>query len=86
MADASIVVHLDAGAQARLAALAEARHQPVADVAAEVLATYLAPESWEQTHIRAGLNALAAGKAVPHEQVAVWLASWGTENELPAPE
>jgi predicted transcriptional regulator len=86
MADSTIMVHLDASAQARLAALAEARCQPVSEVAAEVLATYLAPESWEQAHIRAGLEELEAGKAIPHEQVAAWLDSWGTDNELPAPE
>ncbi|MDR3792058.1 MAG: hypothetical protein P4L03_01635 [Terracidiphilus sp.] len=86
MADSTIMVHLDVAAQARLAALAEARRQPVSEVAAEVLATYLAPESWEQAHIRARLEELEAGKAIPHEQVAAWLDSWGTDHELPAPK
>jgi len=38
----------------------------------------------------ARLDALAeaeidAGLFVPHEEVAAWLRSWGTENELPRP-
>ena len=86
MADAPIVVHLDTEAQTRLTALAEARQQPVEDLAAEVLASYLAPESWEHRHIHAGLAELEAGKGIPHEQVAAWLDSWGTDNELPAPK
>ncbi len=26
-----------------------------------------------------------AGRVVPHEEVAAWLRSWGTANELPRP-
>lgn len=26
-----------------------------------------------------------AGRVVPHEEVAAWLRSWGTPNELPRP-
>jgi predicted transcriptional regulator len=86
MAQSSILVHLDEAAQARLAALAEARQQPVSDVAAEVLTTYLSPDSWDQQHILAGLAELDAGEGVSHERVTEWLDSWGTENELPAPK
>jgi predicted transcriptional regulator len=86
MAGSTIRIHLDAVAQARLAVLAEARHQPVSEVAAEVIASYLAPDSWEHRHIRAGLDELAAGKGVSHERVAAWLDSWGTDNELSAPK
>jgi predicted transcriptional regulator len=64
MAQTSILVQLDSAVQARLAALAEARQQPVSDVAAEVIAAFLAPESWEHRHIRTGLAALAAGKGI----------------------
>ncbi|WP_216361203.1 antitoxin [Caulobacter mirabilis] len=28
----------------------------------------------------------AAGRVVPHEEVAKWLASWGTPNETPLPK
>ena len=54
MPQTSIVVQLDPAVEARLAALAEDRQQPV-------------------------------GEGVSNERVTEWLDSWGTENELPAP-
>jgi predicted transcriptional regulator len=86
MAQTSILVQLDEAVQARLAALADARQQPVSDVAAEVIATYLAPDSWEHKHIRAGLAELEEGKGISNERVMEWLDSWGTDSELPAPK
>jgi predicted transcriptional regulator len=47
---------------------------------------YFAPDSWEHKHIRAGLAELEAGHSISNERVMEWLDSWGTENELPAPE
>ena len=86
MPQTSILVQLDAAVQARLAALAEDRQQPVSDVAAEVISMYFAPDSWEHKHIRAGLDELEAGEGVSNERVMEWLDSWGAENELPAPK
>ncbi len=86
MHQASIVVKLDSEVQARLAALADDRKQPVSEVAAEVISMYLAPDSWEHKHIRAGLAELEAGQGVSNERVMEWLDSWGTECELPAPK
>ena len=83
---ASITVQLESAVQARLVELVEARQQPVSDVAAEVIAMYVAADSWEQEHIRQGLAELDAGEGVSHERVVEWLDSWGTENELPAPK
>jgi predicted transcriptional regulator len=83
---ASITVQLDSAVQARLVELAEARQQPVSDVAAEVIAMYVAAEDWERQHILQGLAELDAGEGVSHERVVEWLDSWGTENELPAPK
>jgi predicted transcriptional regulator len=36
--------------------------------------------------IAEGRAALAAGRAVPHEDVERWLQSWGKPDELPAPK
>jgi antitoxin component of MazEF toxin-antitoxin module len=46
----------------------------------------VSPDSWEHKHIRAGLDELKAGQGVSNDRVAEWLDSWGTENELPAPQ
>nr|WP_295111149.1 antitoxin [uncultured Caulobacter sp.] len=32
-----------------------------------------------------GMADIAAGRVVPHEEVAAWLDTWGTPGELPAP-
>jgi predicted transcriptional regulator len=86
MPQASILVQLDPAVQARLAALANDRRQPVSDVAAEVISMYFAPDSLEHKHIYAGLAELEDGEGVSNERVMAWLDSWGTENELPAPK
>jgi len=86
MSQTSILVELEPAIQARLTALAEDRRQPVSEVAAEVIALYFAPDSWEHQHIRSGLAELEAGQGVSNERVVEWLDSWGTENELPAPK
>jgi predicted transcriptional regulator len=86
MAQSPILVQLDPAVEARLAALAEARQQPVSDVAAEVIARFVDPESWEHRHIRAGLAELESGQSISNERVMEWLGSWGTENELPTPK
>lgn len=32
-----------------------------------------------------GMADIAAGRVVPHEEVAAWLDTWGTPEEKPAP-
>jgi predicted transcriptional regulator len=86
MSQTSFLVQLDPAVQARLASLAAERCQPVAEVAAEVISMYFAPDSWEHQHIGAGVAELEAGEGVSNERVMEWLDSWGTENELPAPK
>jgi len=86
MPQTSILVQLDSAVQARLAALADDRQQPPADVAAEVISIFFSPESWEHKRIRAGLAELEAGQVVSNERVMEWLDSWGMESELPAPK
>lgn len=82
---ATITVQLDSTVQAGLAELAEARRQPISDVAADIIAMHVDRDSWERQQILQGLAELDAGEGVAHERVVEWLESWGTENELPAP-
>jgi predicted transcriptional regulator len=42
-------------------------------------------EEWKLAEIRAGIAEADAGETVPHEQIADWLRSWGSGNELPPP-
>ncbi len=86
MGQIPIVLNLDAGLEARLAALAEDRGKPISDLAAEAIASFVDLESWREQHIRQGLAELEAGKGVSNERVTEWLDSWGTDNELPEPK
>jgi predicted transcriptional regulator len=86
MAQTSILIQLDPVVEARLAAFAQDRQQPVSDAAAEVITTFFDPESWEHKHIRAGMAELDAGEGIANERVMEWMDSWGTERELPAPK
>ena len=36
--------------------------------------------------VREGIADAEAGRVIPHEEVAKWLATWGTPAEQPAPK
>ncbi len=84
MAQTSILVQLDPAVEARLAALSQDCN--VSEVAAELLSSFVDPDSWEHKRIRQGLAELEAGNSISNERVMEWLDSWGAENELPAPK
>ena len=83
-------VKLDPQLKHRLKRLAEARHRAPHWLMREAIAQYVEREekrqelhqqavaAWEEFQ-QTGLHATA-------EEVDAWLASWGTDNELPAPE
>ena len=47
----------------------------------QALKQYLDSQSWQIAHIRKGLGDLEAGRTIDHEVVALWLESWGTDQE-----
>jgi predicted transcriptional regulator len=53
--------------------MAPPRGRPIADAAFDAA-------------VHEGIEAADAGRLSPFEPVAEWLASWGTEDELPPPE
>ena len=56
-------------------------------LASEAIERYVNLNAWQVAHITQALaEDEAGGHAVPHEKVAAWLESWGTERELPKPE
>jgi predicted transcriptional regulator len=53
----------------------------------QALDAYLELQRWQVEHIReAKAEADAGGPFIPHEEVMTWIASMGTESELPPPE
>jgi len=72
---------------ASLDELAGATQRSRAELAEEALAHYLEVQRWQMDGIRAAIAEAEGGEpGIPHDRVAAWLDSWGTEDELPPPE
>ncbi len=59
--------------------------RPKSWVLEKALDAYLETQAWQVAHIEEGLAELRQGGSVPHEDVAAWLAGWGTDGEGEAP-
>jgi predicted transcriptional regulator len=72
---------------ASLDELAGATQRSRADLAEEALAQYLEVQHSQIEGVRVAIEEADRGEpGIPHERVAAWLESWGTDNELPPPE
>jgi RHH-type transcriptional regulator, rel operon repressor / antitoxin RelB len=67
--------------------LAEATQRSRTELAEEALQQYLEVQRWQIEGIREAIDEADRGATgVPHEPVAEWLDSWGTDQELPPPK
>jgi RHH-type rel operon transcriptional repressor/antitoxin RelB len=72
--------------KSKLESLAEATQRSKSFLAAEALERYVAEESWQVAEIKEGMRQADAGLLIAGEDMDKWLASWGTEHELPPPK
>jgi predicted transcriptional regulator len=80
-------VRLPTTRKEQLEALAKSTGRSANHLANEAIASYVDANAWQVEEIRKAVaKADAGGPFVPHEQVASWLESWGTDDELPPPE
>jgi predicted transcriptional regulator len=87
MADTTVLtVHLPTEIEARLDRLARTTSVSKSRLAADAIVAYLDEQEHQLEKIREGLADAEAGRVVSHEEVARWLDSWGTANELPPPK
>jgi predicted transcriptional regulator len=87
MADtATLTVRLPTEIEARLERLAKTTSLSKSKLAKDAIVAYLDEQENQLEKIREGLADAEAGRVVSHEEVARWLDSWGTENELPPPK
>ena len=70
----------------RLEALAKNTGRSRSYLAAEAIAEYLATNEWQVAGIYEALASLEKGQVVDHDEVSDWVRSWGSDNELPAPQ
>ncbi len=69
----------------RLKRLSQATDRARSWLLEQALDAYLDAQSWQIAHIEKGLNELRRGEGIPHEDVAEWLAGWGTDQERNPP-
>ena len=69
----------------RLEVLSRATDRAKSWLLEQALDAYLDAQSWQTAHIEKGLNELRRGEGIPHEDVAEWLATWGTDQERNRP-
>jgi predicted transcriptional regulator len=70
----------------QLADIATALNRPKSWVIEQALRDYLATQHWQLAAIDEGIAAADAGRVVAHEDVAKWVRSWGSTDELPPPK
>lgn len=83
-------VELDPQLAGRLQRLAEARQRTPQGLMRDAIEQYVQREEQRQSlredTLKAWEDYQATGLHVTGEEVEAWLASWGTDNELPMPE
>ena len=84
-----VSVKLDADIRTRIDSLAESRHRTAHWMMREAIKQYVDREEkremFRQETIKAWEEYQATGLHATAAEVDIWLASWGTENELTAP-
>jgi len=84
---AMMTVRLTPEVRDKLDALARDTKCSKAYLASEAIESFVNLNSWQVAHIKAALaEDEEGGPGVPHEEVMEWMASWGTDHELPRPE
>jgi predicted transcriptional regulator len=82
---ASLSIELDNDLDRRLSEIAEGMDQPKAAVIEQALRNFIELRDWQDAAIEEGLRAAEEGRVFEHDEIAKWVASWDTPNELPTP-
>lgn len=82
-----MTIRVDRKTKARLEKLAKATARSKSWLAAEAIRAYIELNEWQIAEIKAALKEAdqADARFVDHEEVAKWLASWGTPQERKPP-
>ncbi len=79
-------VKIDKATMDRLAKLAGSMQQSQSSLAAEAIEEYVEAQESQIAGIERAIASADRGKLIPHEDVGDWIASLGTESELPVPK
>lgn len=82
---AALSIELDSDLDRRLSEVAEVMDQPKTAVVEQAVRDFLELREWQDAAIEEGLRAAEEGRVFEHDEIADWVASWDTPNELPEP-
>ena len=85
MPSSTFTVRVDTTAKKRLEKLAKSTGRSRSFLAAEAINEYLDVNEWQIAGIKEAIASIDRGEGIAHEQVKEWVASWGTDRELPKP-
>jgi RHH-type rel operon transcriptional repressor/antitoxin RelB len=86
MSNAIFTVRLPDDLKAQLELLAKATNRSKSYLATKAIADYLQRNSWQVKELQQAVAEADEGVFVSEAAVDAWLDSWGTEDELAAPE
>ena len=87
MSKQNITIRLDPETVRKLDQMAMAMDRDRSWLMNRAITRYVEDEGWQVKAIRESVQKVESGQArfVPHEDVARWLDSWGTDDELEPP-
>ncbi len=87
MPNKTVSVRLKPETLAKLDVMAAGMQRPRAWLMAHAIERYVETETWQVAVIQQAVDELEQGQAdlVPHDAVAAWLESWGTDHEQEPP-
>jgi predicted transcriptional regulator len=83
---APVSIRLDVALNEQVTAIAEALDRPKSWVIEQAVKDFVAVQEWQLAAIDEGIRAADAGRVAAHEEVAAWVKSWGSPDELPMPK
>jgi len=81
----TMTVRLDAKVKERLAQAAKTQKRSTSFLAAQAIEALLDIQAIQDEGVRAAMSDMDKHGGIPHEKVKAWVASWGTDSELPKP-
>jgi predicted transcriptional regulator len=81
----TLSVRLPRSLKRKLERLAASTSRSPSWLAADAIATYVDLHAWQVGAIEEGVADADAGRLVDHEDVAAWLATWGTRRKASPP-
>lgn len=83
---ATITIRVAKSVKDRLENLAKETKRSKSSLAAEGISTFIDVEERQIEGIKKALASIDQGLGVTHDDVAAWVESWDTDDELPAPK